>query len=186
GGSSDCSCPNRGGHPDRPNAVQSACREWGGGTGDHRKDRGMIELAEKPSSGCIGGEVVGCRAAEHREKASGIDTPASLADCRFATTRSSPIALRDQAPSGRARRSGVCLIHRFNLRDTGRNFHSCATAVFSKQRSTSATLQAWAMQPRGVNGGSTSKTSLIEPMPASARCGSKPSRKCRAIAGSLG
>jgi hypothetical protein len=44
GGSSDCSCPNRGGHPDRPNAVQSACREWGVGTGDHRKDRGMIKL----------------------------------------------------------------------------------------------------------------------------------------------
>jgi hypothetical protein len=80
----------------------------------------------------------------------------------------------------------VCLIHRFNRRDTGRNFHSCATAVFSKQRSTSATLQAWAMQPRGVNGGSASKTSLIEPRPASARCGSKPSRKCRAIARSLG
>src|SRR3984893_18253921 len=69
-----------------------------------------------------------------------------------------------------------------NLRDIGRNFHSCSTAVFSRQRSTSATLQAWAMQPRGVNGGSASKTSLIEPMPASARCGSKPSRKCRAAA----
>src|ERR1700693_544325 len=40
--------------------------------------------------------------------------------------------------------------HRFNLSDTGRNFHSCATAVFSKPRSTSATLQAWATQPRGV------------------------------------
>jgi hypothetical protein len=73
GGSSDCSRPNRGGHPDRPNAVQSACREWRVGTGDHQKDRDMIKLAEKPSSGCIGGEVVGCRAAEHREKASGID-----------------------------------------------------------------------------------------------------------------
>ena len=68
----------------------------------------------------------------------------------------------------------------------GANFYSRSTAVFSKQRSTSATLQAWAMQPRGVNGGSASKTSLIVPMPASARCGSKPSRKCRAIARSLG
>ena len=33
----------------------------------------MIKLAEKPSPGRIGGEVVGCRAAKHREKASGID-----------------------------------------------------------------------------------------------------------------
>jgi hypothetical protein len=41
-----------------------------------------------------------------------------------------------------------------------------------RQRNISATLQAWAMQPRGVNGGSASKTSLIEPMPTSARCGS--------------
>src|SRR5260370_22821054 len=43
------------------------------------------------------------------------------------------------------------------------------TAVFSKQRSTSATLPAWALQRRGVTGGSASKTSLIVPMPASAR-----------------
>jgi hypothetical protein len=89
-------------------------------------------------------------------------------------------------PWGRPQRSEVALIHWFNLRDTGRNFHFCSTAVFCKQRSTSATLQAWAMQPRGVNGGSASKTSLIEPIPASARCGSKPSRKCRAIARSSG
>ena len=33
--------------------------------------------------------------------------------------------------------------------------------------STSATLQAWATQPRGVYGGSASKTSLIEPRQAS-------------------
>jgi hypothetical protein len=31
------------------------------------------KLAQKLPSGCIGGEVVGCRAAEHREKANGID-----------------------------------------------------------------------------------------------------------------
>jgi len=33
----------------------------------------MIKLAQKPSSGCVGGEVVGCRAAEDRDKANGID-----------------------------------------------------------------------------------------------------------------
>src|SRR5438270_8409266 len=33
----------------------------------------MIKLAEKPSPGCTGSEVVGCRAAEHREKANGVD-----------------------------------------------------------------------------------------------------------------
>ena len=47
-------------------------------------------------------------------------------------------------------------------------------AVLTQQRSTSATLQAWAMQPRGVYGASASKTSLIEPMHASSRCGMKP------------
>jgi hypothetical protein len=30
-------------------------------------------LAQKLPSGCVGCEVVGCRAAEHREKADGID-----------------------------------------------------------------------------------------------------------------
>ena len=54
--------------------------------------------------------------------------------------------------------------------------------VFTQQRSTSATLQACAMQPRGVYGGSASKTSLIEPMHASFRCGTKPSRSWRAAA----
>jgi hypothetical protein len=33
----------------------------------------MIKLVQKPSSGCAGGEVVGGRAAEHRDKANGID-----------------------------------------------------------------------------------------------------------------
>jgi hypothetical protein len=36
--------------------------------------------------------------------------------------------------------------------------------VFTQHRSTSATLQACATQPRGVNGSSTSKLSLMEPM----------------------
>src|SRR5262249_35796359 len=53
-------------------------------------------------------------------------------------------------------------------------------AVLAHARSTSATLQACAMQPRGVNGGSASKTSLIDPMHASARCCWNPSRNRRA------
>ena len=53
-------------------------------------------------------------------------------------------------------------------------------SVLSQARSTSATLHAWAMQPRGVNGASASKISLIEPTQASPRCGPKPSRNSRA------
>src|ERR1700759_870788 len=60
------------------------------------------------------------------------------------------------------------------------------TAVFTQQRRTSATLQAWAMQPRGVNGGSASKISLMEPMQPSFKCGSKPARNLRALAKSSG
>ena len=37
------------------------------------------------------------------------------------------------------------------------------------------------MQPRGVNGGSASNTSLIDPKHASPKWASKPSRKPRAI-----
>jgi hypothetical protein len=33
----------------------------------------MIKSAKKPSLVCIAGKVVGCQAAEHREKANGID-----------------------------------------------------------------------------------------------------------------
>ena len=40
-------------------------------------------------------------------------------------------------------------------------------AVFTSDRSTSATLHAWATQPRGVYGGSASKISLIDPTHAS-------------------
>src|SRR5438270_8093685 len=42
--------------------------------------------------------------------------------------------------------------------------------VFTQARKTSATLQAWAMQPRGVNGGSASKISAIEPIQPSSKC----------------
>ena len=52
--------------------------------------------------------------------------------------------------------------------------------VFIQQRSTSATLHACATQPRGVNGASASKTSLIEPRQASPRCATRPARNCRA------
>src|SRR5215472_1478976 len=58
--------------------------------------------------------------------------------------------------------------------------------VFAHERSTSATLHAWATQPRGVNGGSASKTSLIDPMHASPRWSTRPSRKRRAPARSSG
>ena len=43
------------------------------------------------------------------------------------------------------------------------------SAVRTSARSSSATLQACAMQPRGVNGCSASKISLTEPMHASSR-----------------
>ena len=43
-------------------------------------------------------------------------------------------------------------------------------AVFTQQRSTSATLQACAMQPRAMCGSSASNTSLIVPSPASFKC----------------
>src|SRR5262245_36844306 len=44
-----------------------------------------------------------------------------------------------------------------------------AVAVRTKARSTSATLQPWAMQPRGVKGASASKISLMLPTHASSR-----------------
>jgi hypothetical protein len=42
------------------------------GNGVTAKDRGMIKLAQKLSSRRVGGEVVGCRAAEHRDEANGM------------------------------------------------------------------------------------------------------------------
>ena len=53
-------------------------------------------------------------------------------------------------------------------------------------RSSSATLQACATQPRGVKGASASKISLIEPMQAPLRCAPKPSSQRRALARSSG
>jgi len=44
-----------------------------------------------------------------------------------------------------------------------------SSAVFTQQRSASATLQAWAMHPRGVYGSSASKISLIVPTHAWSR-----------------
>jgi hypothetical protein len=41
--------------------------------------------------------------------------------------------------------------------------------VLTQARRTSATLQAWATHPRGANGSSASKISLMEPMQASSR-----------------
>ena len=64
--------------------------------------------------------------------------------------------------------------------------HRRQSAVFTQQRSISATLQAWATHPRGVKGGSASKISLMVPTQASPRCGTKPSRHCRALVRSAG
>ena len=61
---------------------------------------------------------------------------------------------------------------------------ACRSAVFSRQRSTSATLHACAMQPRGVYGGSASKISLIEPMHASLEMRVEPVEQ-RARAGAI-
>ena len=44
-----------------------------------------------------------------------------------------------------------------------------AGSVATHALKTSATLHAWAMQPRGLNGGSASKISLMEPMHDSLR-----------------
>src|ERR1022692_1442480 len=52
-------------------------------------------------------------------------------------------------------------------------------AVFTQQRSTSATLHAWAMHPRGIYGASASKISPIVPIHASSRCGRKPCKSFR-------
>jgi hypothetical protein len=43
------------------------------------------------------------------------------------------------------------------------------SSTAASERSSSATLQAWAMQPRGLCGGSASKISLTLPTPASFR-----------------
>src|SRR5215471_17887629 len=59
-------------------------------------------------------------------------------------------------------------------------------AVRTQARSTSATLQAWATQPRGVYGSTASNTSPMLPMQASSRCGTKPARKPRAHSRSSG
>jgi hypothetical protein len=49
--------------------------------------------------------------------------------------------------------------------------------VFTQHRSTSATLQACATQPRGVNGSAASNISLMEPIQASLRCAVAPDRQ---------
>src|SRR5689334_13078451 len=61
-------------------------------------------------------------------------------------------------------------------------FNPQSVAVFTHERSVSATLHAWAMQPRGVNGASASATSLIEPTHASPRWSASPCKKRRAPA----
>ena len=50
---------------------------------------------------------------------------------------------------------------------------AASVLVLAQHRSTSATLQACATQPRGVNGSSASKISLMEPIQASLTWASK-------------
>src|SRR5215510_7190665 len=93
------------------------------------------------------------------------------------------------------RREEQVLCHGLQAGHTGRNsltlaaryagsagFCAACELVFTQHRSTSATLQACATQPRGVNGSSASKISLMEPIQASLRCASKPWRQRRAPA----
>ena len=65
-------------------------------------------------------------------------------------------------------------------------FGQSSYAVFTQQRSTSATLQACAMQPPAVCGSRASKTSLIVPIPFSFMLSGKRSRNFRAVAFSCG
>src|SRR6185437_16505596 len=62
---------------------------------------------------------------------------------------------------------------------------SCLPSLSARiqQRSTSATLHACATQPRGRNGGSASKISLIDPTHASLRCCSNPLSSLRTPSG---
>src|SRR5207237_7278749 len=62
----------------------------------------------------------------------------------------------------------------------------CYPLVFTRHRKTSATLQAWAIQPRGVYGASASKISAIVPTPTSGKCAIKQFRKLRAPVRSSG
>ena len=55
--------------------------------------------------------------------------------------------------------------------------------VFSRTRSTSATLHACATHPRGVYGGSASKISLMEPTPGQLRLETSEERASRAVLG---
>src|SRR4029450_8436635 len=59
-------------------------------------------------------------------------------------------------------------------------------AVFTQHRSISATLQACAIHPRGVNGSSAAEISQLVPSPASFSCGTRPLSKLRAPARSSG
>src|SRR5262249_2472214 len=63
---------------------------------------------------------------------------------------------------------------------------TCPSAVrlaLTQQRSTSATLHACAMHPRGRNGGSAAKTSLIDPTHASLSSCWKPIKSARTLSG---
>lgn len=82
------------------------------------------------------------------------------------------VAMNRLLTSGQAGDGGwhACLLAMVRLRACSRRAAvQGRTSVICQVRSTSATLQACATQPRGVNGGSPSKISLMLPMPWSAR-----------------
>jgi|SRR6266853_3675905 len=67
-------------------------------------------------------------------------------------------------------RDSLALVARYE-RSAGAS--AASVLVLTQHRSTSATLQACATQPRGVNGSSASKISLMEPIQASLTWASK-------------
>ena len=76
------------------------------------------------------------------------------------------VAIEPDAHGGDARiRAVLPRFSRFSRRAAG----DWEDAVFSRHRSTSATLHAWATQPRGVYGASASKISLTDPTQAASR-----------------
>src|SRR5712675_464429 len=80
-------------------------------------------------------------------------------------------------------RDSLALVARYE-RSAGAS--AASVLVLTQHRSTSATLQACATQPRGVNGSSASKISLMEPTPAWLISVSTPARKLRALSRSSG
>ena len=73
---------------------------------------------------------------------------------------------RSLAPQ-HARPLGMTLARKSQMQGFPGRLAQTHSSVATQHLSTSATLHAWAMQPRGVYGGSASKISLIDPTQAS-------------------